>query len=220
VQNPLPMSLARQLVVSDSVVCQGQTASIAVLLKAQGNENALGFSLSFDPANLTYKGSRLGSAVSNGSLNLNTNQISSGRLACVLALPSGATFAAGTREVLVITLSASATAPTSPSNQLSFADQPVPCEIADTTATVLSSRYINGTVTIIAPPTLRIAQIGTNITLAWPQLATGFNLQESPDAFGLNEWSNLLANPVQVNGENLLTLPIKSSARFYRLYHP
>src|SRR5204863_2298751 len=130
-----------------------------------------------------------------------------------------ATFTAGTREVLVITLAASPTATTS--NRLSFADQPVLGEIADASATVLSSRYINATITIIALPTLRIAQIGTNITLAWPQSPSGFDLQETADSLSsTSTWSNLLASPAQTNGENQLTLPLNTNPRFYRLHRP
>ena len=53
---------SRQAEVADTVLVQGQTGAACVNLEAQGDENALGFSLAFDPAALSFTGATLGSA--------------------------------------------------------------------------------------------------------------------------------------------------------------
>src|SRR5256885_10625521 len=58
-----------------SDVCSSDLSTIAVTLAAQGNENAVGFSLSFDPALASYNGASAGSAATEATLYVNTNQL-------------------------------------------------------------------------------------------------------------------------------------------------
>ncbi len=52
--------------------------TVAVQLVAQGGENSLGFSLSFDPATVRFLNATLGSGASGAVLYENTNQVPSG----------------------------------------------------------------------------------------------------------------------------------------------
>ena len=71
--------------VLDLTAVGGQEATVIVQLVAQGNENALGFSLSFDPALLSYRGETLGTAGLGAALLVNTSQAASGRVGFALA---------------------------------------------------------------------------------------------------------------------------------------
>jgi len=75
----------RQLIVANAVVLPGQTGKVNVRLEAQGDENALGFSLSFDPAALSYTDASLGAGAGGATLYVNAAQVSQGRLGFVLS---------------------------------------------------------------------------------------------------------------------------------------
>ena len=147
---------------------------------------------------------------------MNAINAASGHVAFVLALPTGANFASGAKEVVKVTLRASTAA--SGTYTVALGDEPVPCEVSDADANALASAYVNGSITINPAPSLRIALSGSNVMLAWPESAAGFNLQESAD--GLGGWNNVGINPKVSNGENVVTLPVSDGARFYRLNRP
>jgi len=78
------------------------TVTLPVELTALGNENALGFSLVFDPTLFTFTGAALGSGLSQATLISNTNQLGSGKLGLAVGLSANATFAAGTRTIIQV----------------------------------------------------------------------------------------------------------------------
>ncbi|MGH7969492.1 MAG: immunoglobulin domain-containing protein, partial [Limisphaerales bacterium] len=100
---PQPKGLnPRQLRVAAGQLAPGMAGSASVLLDAQGNENAAGFTLSFDPSVLTYSGATVGSGATGATLDINASQVASGKLAFVLALPVGGNFAAGSHELVKV----------------------------------------------------------------------------------------------------------------------
>jgi hypothetical protein len=80
---------SRRLEVADTMVLRGLTGTASVQLEAMGNENALGFSLGFDPAAVTYVGASIGSASNGVTLIVNDTQAGAGRLGFVLGLAPG-----------------------------------------------------------------------------------------------------------------------------------
>jgi hypothetical protein len=58
--------------------------------------------LNYFPYALTFEGVTLGSGASGATLLANTNQIGTGRLGLAISMPAGATFAAGTQEVALV----------------------------------------------------------------------------------------------------------------------
>ncbi|MGH9852081.1 MAG: hypothetical protein ACREBD_19770, partial [Blastocatellia bacterium] len=85
---------------------RGQRGSVTIELDAQGNENALSFSLNFDPAQLQFVSATAGRGVTGALLNVNLSQAASGRVGLVLALPAGQVIAAGSRQIVVVTFDA------------------------------------------------------------------------------------------------------------------
>ncbi len=124
----------------------GGNVTVVMELVAQGDENALGFSLTYDPAVLSNPQSAPGSDAAGVSLNPNTLQIAQGNLGLVLALPSGQAFPAGTRAIVNVSFAVAANAPTT--TQIAFGDQPIVREIAGVNAAVLPANYTGGTITI------------------------------------------------------------------------
>lgn len=125
----------------------GGTVSIPIELVSLGNENAIGFSLTFNPAVLSDPQTVLGSDAAGASYNTNSAQAAQGRLGVALAFQANQTFAAGTRQVVVVTFSIAANASfgTAP---IGFGDQPIFRELSDVNASSLTADFPAGAVTI------------------------------------------------------------------------
>jgi hypothetical protein len=135
---------ASTLRVVGTMIEAGQTNFVALNLGAQGNENAMGFSLSYNPAVIQFVRAEKGTIATNATLNVNTNQTALGRVGFALALPAGQTFAVGLGTMLKVYF-ASIGGTTS---AVSFVDQPIAREVVDATAATLNAAYVNGTVTL------------------------------------------------------------------------
>jgi hypothetical protein len=209
---------SRQVSVADGTVVKGLTLTLPVNLEAQGNESALAFSLSFDPTILRYVSASKGNAATSATLNVNTNQVASGKLAIALMLPAGSShFAAGTKEVAKVTFLA---LETTTNYSLGFADQPALRSISDTNAVELTGTYVSSSVTINPNPTLSILKSGTNVLLRWPTWASDFTLQTADVSALPITWANV-AITLQTNGPNVeTTVPATTPESFFRLQHP
>jgi hypothetical protein len=131
----------------------GQNNSISVELDAQGDENALGFSLNFDAAKMSFVSAVNGSGAGAATLNVNTLQLANGQLGLGIGLSAGQTFTAGTRQLAVITFNVPVGS--SGSTVISFGNSPVVREVSDPGANVLGATYTPATVSINHPaPTL------------------------------------------------------------------
>ena len=127
------------------------TVQVTLLLAAQGDENTLGGSITFDPTMLGNPQIVLGSDAAAGLLQVNSSQVASGQLGFSIALPAGQTFAAGSCQVAVLTFSLLNTQYIGAS-PLTFSDLPVPRSLLDTTADTLNATWQNGSVTVNHPP--------------------------------------------------------------------
>jgi len=125
---------------------RGQTVTVNVELVAQGNENALGFSLNFNSSELSFGAVSLGADASGVTFNSNTLQAANGRLGFALALQSNQTFSAGTKRILTLTfnLPSGGVAGMIP---ITFGNQPVVSEVVAANADVLQATWTPGAVT-------------------------------------------------------------------------
>ncbi|GEM_PF-1628499 len=130
----------------------GGTANVRIELVSAGGVNALGFSLQFNPAVLSNPRAVLDSDAANARLQTNGDQTAQGRLGLLAALPSGQSFAAGTRQVVAVSFTVAANA-AGVSTPINFSDQPTRQEVSDTGANNLLAVFIPGSVTVTpAPP--------------------------------------------------------------------
>jgi hypothetical protein len=158
------------------VACSGSsggTVAVPIELAAQGDENALGFSLTFDSTVLSNPAAALGRGANGATLNTNSSQVATGKVGIQLALPAGQVFAAGTRQLVVVTFAVAA-GTSAPSTPIGFADQPIGREISGASATVLEATWSGGTVTLTqgyeADVTPRSAGNGAVTTTDWVQV--------------------------------------------------
>jgi hypothetical protein len=149
--NAAQLTVAARIVrvVSQSALV-GREVVVPVQLRAIGPENAVGFTILFDPAQLTFLGAAVGAQAADASLNCNVSQIASGKLGLALAKPTGARWAAGTPEIVTITFGVNASVAVGTVASLTFGDSPVMREISDATAQVMAGEFQDGSITVAA----------------------------------------------------------------------
>ena len=126
----------------------GQSFTVPVELLALGGENALGFSVLYDPARLVYQGATLGEGAAGAALQVNASQAPSGSVGLVLAKSVAQSFPAGTATVVRVQFRAVGTTGT---NSVAFGDAPVWREVADVNADVQPAAYVAGAVRVVLP---------------------------------------------------------------------
>lgn len=136
---------ARPLRIPNATLQRGQTGEIAIEIEAEGDENAIGLSVEFDPTALSFVSATAGSSLENPLLNVNSNQAANGRVGLAMALPAGKALKAG-KQILVQVKFTGLTANNAASTALSFGDQPIRRQLADANANSISGSYENGTI--------------------------------------------------------------------------
>lgn len=125
----------------------GGTVSVPIELVSQGDENAIGFSLTFNAAIFSNPQTALGADATGATLNVNANQAAQGRLGVALALPANQKFTAGARRILIVTFTISGNT-TFGTSSMAFGDQPVLREVSDTNASALTVSFAASDITI------------------------------------------------------------------------
>jgi hypothetical protein len=144
-----------------ATAARGSTVSVPVELSALGDENALNFSVSFDPAVLSSPSVILGADAGAAVLTTDASRIADGRLGVSLALPTGQAFDQGDRELAVISFTVAAGG-TGRLTSVRCDDQPVARQIASATGGALTATFLDGAVlladvSIVRPPRRRLA---------------------------------------------------------------
>ncbi|MBK9709621.1 MAG: SBBP repeat-containing protein [Acidobacteria bacterium] len=141
---------SRQIRIVDTTGIRGQQVTLTVESSFTGNENALGFTVNYDPAQMVFVSAAAGADTTTATLNTNPNFAQQGRVGIAMAMPAGATIAAGTRKIATLTFSL----PLSASGEtllITFGDQPVVREVVSVLAEVLTVNWIQGTLTVPRP---------------------------------------------------------------------
>ncbi len=149
---------ARVQVVSVDAVAYGEV-QVPIQLVANGNENALTFSLTYDSVRLHYVSAALGAGADGGHLLNDESQLASGQLGLLVSLPEGQTFAPGTQTVAVVTFTTSG-APSVQRLPVRFGDVPAARLLADVSAVPLDAVYVDGTVSL-TPTAVRAGAVNT-----------------------------------------------------------
>ncbi len=141
---------ARVIRIVSQTVAPGATFSVPIQLVATGTENALGFSLTFDPAFLTFQSAAVGANAADATLNTNSSQSASGRVGFAMAKPAGVSWSAGTQEVIKVTFLLNAASANGAITPLGFGNTPIAQEVASVTATTLPAGFQAGNVSVLA----------------------------------------------------------------------
>lgn len=154
------VSQARAVRALSATFTRGQDNTLVIEFDALGDENAVSFSLNYNPAHIAFVRAQLGSGVPTQGepvLNINTAQLGSGRVGFAIALRGGRVFSAGTRQLLIVTF----TVPTSGNQNtsiVSFVDDPIRNEVvnanADPVEATFSQATLSFTPTVNAVPVI------------------------------------------------------------------
>ncbi|MFN0084935.1 MAG: SBBP repeat-containing protein [Blastocatellia bacterium] len=154
-------------------VQRGQQVVVNIELDSLGNENAIGFSLSYEAAQLSFVSAAAGADAAAVALNVNSNQAGQGRVGMAIALPANQSFAAGTRRIIAVTFLAPANG-TANAIPIAIADQPIAREVANIGAEVLTTTWTNGSVAIPRPVANVSAASFLGAELASEQIVAAF----------------------------------------------
>lgn len=130
--------------VVNQTVLAGNTVAVPVVLAANGNENGAGFTLTFDPALLSFQGV---TATSNLTLFVNTSQVAGGKVGVLVARQPGTTFEPGPQELIQASFTASLVG-TATSTAVGFGNTPLPEQLSDIYGNSLPYQFIGGQVSI------------------------------------------------------------------------
>ncbi len=151
---PVRLEVRRVVRLGGTNVPTGTSVELPLEWILAGSENALGFSLQYDPALVAFQSAKLSPTFTGATLNVRTNGSFPGRVGVAIARPPGASFPAGTQTVASLVFQASQTAGNA---TLTFTDSPIFRELADTNARPVSTEFVNGGIgtTRVAPEITR-----------------------------------------------------------------
>lgn len=220
-KHPVPLSPDPRVVsFGSTALVAGQTREIPVTLLASGEENALAFSVSYDPAGLRFVGAVKGSGSKTATLNVNIRGTASGKVGLALALTSGAKFPAGTLEIARLQFAAITSSATS--TNLSFIDAPVVREVASPLAETLPVAWLDAAFSVTVPAVNArpvATPNGPGIELSWSTSITGATL-EATEQLAPPAWSPVNLTPFVRNEQNILVLPLHTATAYFRLQLP
>jgi len=164
---PLGLPAAVRILRVGSVSGQrGQTLNVPVQLICVTNENAIGLTVNYNPAQLKLTGVVMGANMAGAQMNVNTTVAGKAGVALALIPLNGAkqSLPAGTNQVAVLQfIVATNAAGTTP---LTLDNSVVVTQVADKTADVLTTSLVNGAVTF--PPALQLTKQAGSLLLSWP----------------------------------------------------
>lgn len=170
----------------------GRVFTVPVTIVANGNENSLGFSLSFSTTRFSLGGVALGSSASGASLLVNTNSAGSGAVGISMALPAQSAFTPGTQEVARVTFnSLNLLGSSSATSAVTFADSPILRELLSPQLQSLTAYYSNANVVVtptvfegdVSPRTNGNQTISTSDWLQIGQFVARFDAPVSANEF-------------------------------------
>lgn len=143
----IDQSQTRIIRVVDAIGQRGQQIKLTVEIDAQGDENAFGFSIVFDAAQIGYLGASLGPDAATGTINVNNSQAGQGRIGMAIAFPTGQAISQGKRAIATIDFVIAAGS-TSDFFSIAFGDAPVVREVVNANADILPVTFQAGKVSV------------------------------------------------------------------------
>ncbi|MFY9493099.1 MAG: FlgD immunoglobulin-like domain containing protein [Minisyncoccia bacterium] len=191
----------------NSVFSSGDTGLVRIELDAHGSENAIGFSLVYDPAVLRIDNVMASANTRNVMLNVNFSQSAEGRIGIALALSSGETFPVGNREIVTVAFTALNTAATV--TRIGFGDEPIYREVVDVFANPITASYSEAVLNRTDIATVLETEIGElknpALFILTQNYPNPFN-STTRISFTLSEMGNVLLSIYSLNGQVVRTV--------------
>ena len=188
----------------------GNAVRLPVELVAQGNENAVRFSLDFDPAILRHPDASLGSDATAAALVFDASEVDSGRFGMALALEPGQSFRAGTNEIAIVTFAVQAGV-LADSTRVDFGDRPIPRAARDVDGILLSALWRSARIRLEHPDSADDGSSGLPFAFGLDQNHPNPFNSETEIGFAVPRACQVVVKIVNVLGEEIRTL---ADARF------
>jgi len=137
--------IGRTIRAVNAIATADRMVTLPVEIDSLGNESAMSFTMSFDPAVMTYVSSDIGTGVpAQANLATNVNQIATGKLGVLI--DAAETYTIGTRQIMTVTFAIAANAP-SGTYPVTFTGAPTQQSVSDMRGFALQTTFEAGTVT-------------------------------------------------------------------------
>lgn len=208
--------VSRTIHAVNSVFRRGQVAQLPVELEAQGNENAISFSLNFDPAQLSFLDANVGGSINGAALHVNSSQAKNGKIGIALALPAGQTFAVGAQALLNVRF-----IPRGGANEtvtsVSFGDQLLSREVADLNAlSIPNITFQDATVSITGSA---VAVVSAASYLGGEQAIDSIVSLFGSQLAVMTQAATALPLPISLGGSQVILKDSQGGERFAPLFY-
>jgi hypothetical protein len=225
-----PSALARQATAARTLALRTSAGAnrIAVTLDSAGGENALGFSVGFDPTVYRYQAARLSQNAEAATLLVNPTFAEAGRIGFALALPPGQTLGAGLKELVEVEV-----VPVGAEGEraaVRFLKEPLQLEVVDVEAQQLFGHWIDDATIVVgvdgsdADPAavwrrsgLSLHTDGGALTISWSSDPGGGVLETSSSVGPGAIWTPVTSVPQVLGKTNAVKIEATNVTRFYRL---
>lgn len=136
----------RSVRLHDRKIQRGQNFIVLASVEARGDENTLGFSLSYNPKSVQFVKARLVGEAQAATLLTNDREAEEGRVGLAFAMPAGRALSSGSGAVIELEFAASPSTAESVS-LIQLADTPVRREVVSVTASEIRANYSDAAIT-------------------------------------------------------------------------
>jgi hypothetical protein len=187
--------------------------TLRIMATWTGGENAAGFSVAFDPARLRFVSAEAGGGVDGAIFHANTRRQSDGRLGFAVSRDIGTAYGATTLELARIRFVVTGDAAGS---EFAFEDAPVPREVVDPSAAVLTTAFVGTTFGPERGPVLEASRVETDgsLRIAFPaEAGSRWTIEASTDLKGWTSTGEAQAG----DGRVVYRVPMgPADARYFR----
>lgn len=186
-----------------------ETVVLPVQVWASGRENALGFSLTFDPAGWQFERIEMTGASEGAALLLNVGALAQGRVGIALALPPEAAWPMGLTKVANLHFRGQG------SLTVAWADTPIARELVDTEGRALEADFLPPEGEGVAPVLSGSISAGM-LLLRWSHFEAGWVLEQAR-TLAVPVWTPLSTLPIRLGGMSEVRVHLSGDQGFYRL---
>ena len=195
---------------------RGQVGTMQIALDAQGNENAVSFTLQYDPKVMSFVEATAGDGTNGATVLVNSSQVSIGRIGIAIMLPPGQQLIVGTRNLVNLKFTPNGGID-DVNTSVSFSDQLLTREVVDAFATSMTQiSYVGSTVNISGKAVATVSAANyAGGELAADSIASVFGLQLS----SMSQAAVSLPLPISLGGSQIVMKDSRGVERFSPLLY-
>ena len=210
------MEAERILRVVNTNFIRGQVGTMQIALDSQGNENAISFSLQYDPKLMSFLDATAGDGANGATVLVNSSQVLNGRVGIAIMLSPGQQILVGARNLVNLRFAPNGGI-VDVNTTVSFSDQLLTREVVDAFATSITQiSYVGSTVNITGKAVATVSAANyAGGELAADSIASVFGLQLS----SMTQAAVSLPLPISLGGSQIVVKDSRGAERFAPLLY-